>query len=191
MKLAIDKCVKSLQVVFVQACQGARKPGQGVISDKRYHPSMADGPSPANSNLSVAVQETSVSPPPPALVESREVLHWSYGFHINFRRPNTLVVMATTEYSWAHRGVFFKHLAQELEYSDGISTINSMVQQCSKTMSLDEDEESRRQSPVMYDRLRQPLILPRAKAFDDKQLQDPRNQSGTSTIMVCLFYAEN
>lgn len=101
-----------------------------------------------------------------------------YNLHISIDRANTLVVTATAESYYATRKYFFKYMARQLEQSDGITTINSMVQLCSKAMSMHMDGDCRRQAPLTYDLLRQPLILPRAAADDWKQIQDTGQSKG-------------
>lgn len=96
---------------------------------------------------------------------------------ISVLRPNTMVVTATTPFTLAKRSVFLRHFAKELENANGLSTINTMVQLCSRTMSLHHDKDSRKQAPTTYDVLRQPLILPRSLAYDKKRVQDSK-QSG-------------
>ena len=107
-----------------------------------------------------------------------------YGVHISVLRPNTMVVTATAEYHKATRKIFLTHFAHQLEYADGMKTINSMVQLCSKSMSLHTDEDSRRQAPLTHDLLRQPLILPLAAAFDRKQVVESWHNSGLYSLSL-------
>ena len=143
----------------------------------------SDGPIPSYTN-------TQTLPAQPenqeAIVENCELLHWMYGHHIRFYRPNTMVVMATTEYTSAKRIVFFKHLAIELEFADGRTTLNSMIQQCSRSMSLSEDEECRRQAPLTYDLFRQTLILPPGKPMK-VQCEGPRPSKSKSYSLPLLM----
>lgn len=137
------------------------------VNTKVEWPQMKDAPQPGSGNR--PVEEP---------VRNRELLSWMYGHHIRFYRPNTMVVLATTEFTSAKREIFFKHLASQFEFANGVTTINSMVQQSSKWMSLDEDEESRRQAPLTYDLMRQTLILPKAKERHIVHSEQSRPQSG-------------
>lgn len=98
--------------------------------------------------------------------------------HISVMRANTMVVTSAAAFHSAARIYFFKYFAQQLEQSDGITTVSSMVQLCSKAMSLHSDPDIRRQVPAEYTLLTQPLILPRAAAFDRKKIQEHGHQSG-------------
>ena len=100
--------------------------------------------------------------------------------HITVTRENTMVVTASAAYHPAVRKYFFKYFAQQLEQSDGLTTLCAMVQLSSKAMSLHDDARVRRQAPTVSSVLRQPLILPRAAAFDKKKVQQYKQQKGNT-----------
>lgn len=151
--------------MLFQACQGDREPGQQI--NHPYKSPRLDSP---NQDA-----ETGGNLSPGA--STWEVVPYMYGLHISVLRPNTMVVTATAEYHTATRQIFLTHFSRQLEYADGVTTVNSMVQLCSKSMSLHTDVNSRRQAPLTYDLLRQPLVLPIAAAFEKKKLE-PLHRSG-------------
>lgn len=159
------------KVLLVQACQGIREPMQQINIPYR---SLVDGPQ----KDSIPPNQNAVGTNNPANVEDNHGLHPDLlKSHISVLRPNTMVVTATTEFTVAKRSVFLRHFAKELENANGQETINSMVQLCSRTMSLHHDEDSRRQAPTTYDLLRQPVYLPRSVALDKKRIEDTRKKS--------------
>lgn len=154
-----------LKVVLIQACQGLREPKQHISIN--YKSSMPDSPD----------SDAGPHGQPPGN-STWDVVPYMHGIHISVLRPNTIVITATAEYHKATRKIFMSHFASQMERSDGVKTINSMVQLCSKTMSLDTDVDSRRQAPLTYDLLRQPLILPLAAAYDRMKLTPHHHHSG-------------
>ena len=135
----------TLQVLLIQACQGEGQPRNQDRLSNRFQ-FQHDG-------------DTRL-----ALIPADER-------HIIVARENTMVVTASAAYNPALRKYFFKYFAHQLEQSDGITSVSTMVQLSSKAMSLHDDVSVRHQAPAVSSLMRQPLILPRAAAFDKKKVQ--------------------
>ena len=173
-----DITLFNFQVVLIQACQGDKEPRQLVGLNTQYR--ITDGP---NKDAPIPSFENRAAGQDDEQANSRSRALIPFNSHVSVLRPNTMVVTATAEYHQATRIYFFKYMAHQLELADGMTSINMMVQLCSKRMSLHNNDECRAQAPTTYDVLRQPLILPLSASYEKRQLQQ-RNQSSSGSCIL-------
>ena len=163
--------VELFQVLLNQSCQGSNDPNQEV--NIRLRP--VDGKQSAGCakddtltdriqkdvHQSLGYEETDALGIPAAssIDETSQII---------VKRPNTAVISATPPSFSAFRQLFLFFMAQQFRQADGETTLESMVNSCSRMMSQQSDVLYRAQAPSLQSVMRNNLILPKALMYDNK-----------------------